>query len=453
MTTLNANSNISGKPRRSITSTLSRILCAALLAFAFAPSSHAQLDFCGCSGLPGSLGAFDTRVLASYPPGTISQFRLLRIPLPPDGVLVFDSFTLNFRTGANGTIDDAASLTVDFVPNAANTPVTILVKGNVTIGGAVTLNVNGSDGVSGTTGINGVAGRGGPGGFRGGDGAYQIVNFASIGGAGLGPGGGAGATSSPFTNGGAASFVGIPELLPLVGGSGGGGGASLNNTTNASGGGGGGGGGAILLAANGTITVSGTISADGGNSGSPNNGSFASYGHGGSGGAIRLVAKAITGGGSLFARGGFRFLDFQRSSGGRIRMESLTNDMSSNNTDPVAGRAPGPIINPFTPTVHIDTIGGQTPPAPPQGVFGQVDVVLPAPGPTSIVFSTTGVPIGTIVKLTLKPRVGSAPIIQNFTLGGPNSIVDATGHTTNTVVIDLQAGAYTIEAQATLQVQ
>ena len=186
-------------------------------------------------------------------------------------------------------------------------------------------------------------GLGGPGGFRGGDGAYQLVNFAGRGGAGLGPGGGAGGNDNYFNNGhgAAATFLGAPDLLPLVGGSGGGGGASTNTAPNCGGGGGGGGGGALLIAANGTITINGQLLADGGNMGTMSQHSCASGGGPASGGAIRLLATNIAGSGNIFARGGSNVFTGARAQSGSIRMEALNNTMNVSATDPLAARAAG----------------------------------------------------------------------------------------------------------------
>lgn len=81
---------------------------------------------------------------------------------------------------------------IKFLPNEANTPVTILVAGDVRIDSGVGIYVSGARATDGTSGINGKGGYGGPGGFLGADGAYQLVNFANRGGDGLGPGGGTG---------------------------------------------------------------------------------------------------------------------------------------------------------------------------------------------------------------------------------------------------------------------
>ncbi len=235
--------------------------------------------------------------------------------------------------------------------------------------------------------------------------------------------------------------------MPLVGGSGGGGGASTDPSAGCSGGGGGGGGGALLIAANGTLTIDGQIVADGANGGGMGNPYCASTGGGGSGGAVRLLATTINGSGYVYARAG--------SSGsvppqpGAIRMEALNNNLSVGNTTPLATRAPGPgpIANPITPTVTITSVGGQPVPQPPQGVFGIADLVLAAPGQTAVGLSTAGVPTGTTVNVTVKPRVGGGPIVTPVTLAS----CDANGACLATVTFDLAAGAYFVEARATFQ--
>jgi hypothetical protein len=407
--------------------------------------SLAQRDICGCAGNPNSLGAFDALDSTTYPPGTISGTRVLTIPLPEDGILIFDSFNVQPRPA------DIGFLPVRFARNAANTPVTLLVSGDVTIATSSEINVSGNSGSSGTSGVNGIGGLGGPGGFRGGDGAYQLVNFANDGGAGFGPGGGAPGTASPLTPGDGGTFLGVPELLPLLGGSGGGGGASTSGSLNCSSGGGGGGAGAILIAANGTITVNGTIRADGGSRGSRFNFSCSSFGGGGSGGAIRLVANMITGSGALSAFGGFP------GGPGAIRLEAFINTMLATSTNPVAGRAPapGPVSNPLTPTVAITAVNGQTQSLAngqllselPQGGFGAVDVILSVPGVATIDLATSGVPTGTTIKVTAKPRVGGAPVDVETTLDPANC--DAEGNCVAAAAFDLAAGAFVIEAQAT----
>jgi hypothetical protein len=244
------------------------------------------------------------------------------------------------------------------------------------------------------------------------------------------------------------------DLLPLVGGAGGGGGRSTNAVQNCAGGGGGGGGGGILIAANGTITINslhGAIVADGGSGGAASGFTCSSGGGGGSGGAVRLIANTIVGSGRVYARNGARWEDGAAAGTGRIRMEAATNTFPVNFADPIASRSstPGPIVNPFNPSVSVTGVAGQPVPTPPQGGYAGVDIQVAAPGPTAIDLSTEGVPTGTSVEVKIKPRVGGATITQPVTL----SNCDATGRCLANVTVDLAAGTYSIEARATFQSQ
>jgi hypothetical protein len=405
-------------------------------------------DLCGCRSHPNSLGAFDTRDASTWPPGTTITGAIVTLPLPPDGVLVFDSMHVEWIP----QLSNLGFVEVAFQRNAANSPVTILVKGDVFVASNGALQVRGANGSAGNNAVFGVGGLGGPGGFRGGDGAFRLANAASDGGAGLGPSGGLGGTAEPLAGAGGGVFVGAEDLLPLLGGAGGGGGRSANAITSCSGGGGGGGGGALLLAANGTITINntnGAILADGGNGGGATGSPCASGGGGGAGGAIRLLANRLTGPGRIVARGGTRADDGASASRGAIRLEALTNTVGVSSADPVASRtqAPGPIVNPFTPSVVVTSVAGQAVPQLPQGVFGVIDVQVPAPGPAAIDLETDGVPVGTNVEVTVKPRVGSPLIVQTVTLAN----CDGAGRCLVTLTLDLAAGTYSVEARATFQ--
>jgi hypothetical protein len=370
---------------------------------------------------------------------------VLQIPLPPDGVLVFNNVNFAVRP------TDSNLLNISFVRNAGNSPATLLVSGNIAVGPSVNLTTSGDTGVTASTNDLGKGGLPGPGGFKGGDGAYQLVNFAGRGGSGLGPGGGAGGNDNHFNSGfgGNATFLGAPDLLPLVGGSGGGGGASTSAAPACAGGGGGGGGGALLIAANGTITINGQVLADGGSQGNTSNGNCGSNGGLGSGGAVRLLATTIAGTGSVFARGGFHTQTGQRGTSGSIRMEALNNTMNVSATIPLAARAagPGPIVNPVTPTVAILTIAGNAISPTPQGSFGGIDIVLSAPGQTTVEVGTTGVPPGTVVDVSVKPQVGGTPAVLPVTLANCTQNAECLAN----VTINLPAGAYFVEARATFQ--
>jgi hypothetical protein len=433
-------------------------LALAMLLSGAATSVQAQnTDFCGCAGAPNSLGNFVSFDQATWPAGTVQRNDFfggcedaIEVPLPPDGVVVFDSIDVNRVTsrGCN------ANLT--FTRNDANTPVTLLVKGNVTVRSGGRISVRGFPGGNGSNGGAGQPGLGGLGGFAGGEGAYQLVNFANIGGNGVGPGGGLGGTLNPSALAAGGVFVGVPGLRPLLGGSGGGGGRSADGSSGSSGGGGGGGGGAILIAANGIIDVQGggQINADGGVGGN-RPGSTSTSGAGGSGGAIRLLARTIQGSGQMFARGNnpgncCDSLSGNAGSPGRIRMEAIFNTFAADNTSPVAVRAPapGPLVNPITPTVRITGIDGAATPADPIGHRNQIDMLVDAPGIIQVDLASTDVPVGTDIEVKVKPRVGGPPVSQLVTLAAGRCVSGACSVDAD---FDLPAGAYIVEARATFQ--
>jgi hypothetical protein len=403
------------------------------------------LDICGCAGDP-TLRPFDAGDPSTYPPGTSGcagpcTSGTIVLPLPPDGILRFSSFkTGNFH--------------VYFAQNAANTPVTLLVAGDVRLVASFCcheMSVGGGSGSSGTGTTAGVGAPGGNGGFRGGDGAAQPINGFTIGGTAFGPGGGLGGNGNEPPTGG--TFFGLPELLPLVGGSGGGGGGSLGTSTNCTGGGGGGGGGGLLIAANGTITIAQTIvQAHGGNGGAYGNSACARFGAGGSGGAIRLVANRLVDGGNGHVRAGGGSGNGASGTAGRVRLESVDDSaqtaLITDNPPALRVTGPGPLSNPLAPTVRITSINGNPVPGVPGGHTGAIDVVLPAPGVTGIDVATTGVPSGTTVVVTVKPRIGAAPSASTVPLS-----CDALGSCNASATFNLSAGAYVVEARATFEVE
>ncbi|HLO94966.1 MAG TPA: hypothetical protein VK195_11650, partial [Burkholderiaceae bacterium] len=117
--------------------------------------------------------------------GVLNPVTNKEVELPPDGVLNYTSVSI------------PKGVTVTFKRNKLNTPVYMLVSGDVLIQG--TLDLRGQDGKAsgtygdGVLGDDGEPGRGGPGGFDGGRGGRddatnrpEIIN----GGPGQGPGGG-----------------------------------------------------------------------------------------------------------------------------------------------------------------------------------------------------------------------------------------------------------------------
>jgi hypothetical protein len=429
-----------------------------LLGAALCASGPAQADVCGCAGSPSTLGSFDSADPATWPtvegrPTTIAG-ATITLPLSSDGVLVFDSFTLSNAPGG-------ANASLVFAPNASNTPARLLVAGDVVIGAGDMLDLRGANGESGTTSAGaGRGGLGGPGGFKGGDAATPFFNFQTIGGQGFGPGGGA--PGDPALGlggnrdaGSPGTYVGPADLLPLLGGSGGGGASTTNAANTAASGGGGGGGGALLVAANGTVTVDGTIEASGGRGGDYLSSTLGQSGGAGSGGAIRILAAAVRGSGFLRARGGVNSAGGKGVGGlGRIRVEAFTNQIATANTDPVmqVAAAPGTLENALSPAVAIVEVGGAAVAQPAigySGSLGSVDVIVPAPGVVPVRVESRWVPSGTTVALVAKPRFGAtAPLAGSATL---DSCLPS-GVCTGTADFDLAPGDYSIEARATFAV-
>ena len=376
--------------------TCSLVFVPLLLALLFSPSARAQFS----SGSTGSFGNFSNPGFINAA-GRTCNYDLLLIDLaqgkvfarpfhdvgtpqgcttalqdvtsffstPPtgpilDGVIDVGNFTLQKPAPSS----DGATFTfiTQFVPNAKNTPVIIRATGNVDIGANTTLSVAGQPGADANGLLRGQGGPGGPGGFRGGDGGNGGTN-PSAGAPGFGPGGGPGGTGGVnptvgakfLTTGaaidpdGAGSLTAIPAgndlLTTLRGGTGGGGGPGLSG---AGGNGGGGGGGAILIAATGTITVNGPITAQGGANGFVGS---SGIGTGGTGGVIRLVAgNTITGVGPLNATLGCNLCS-ANSDPGIVRLEALTISYTGTLSGNVqAASTPGGVIIPTaTPPAFI----------------------------------------------------------------------------------------------------
>ena len=347
------------------------------------------------SGSTGADGAFSPTTTTTVTP-------------PASGV--FNFTTVNIPSG----------VAVRFTKNAANTPVTILASGDVTIAGTIDVSGAPGGGGSGQTLMVPNGGRGGPGGFDGGSGANGIVS--TTGGTGLGPGGGGGGVPGILAGGGGFGTAGpsncsgigggpaygTATLVPLIGGSGGGGGFTDFGRT---GGGGGGGGGAVLIASSGTITLTGTVLASGAN-GSPPNGGL-DGGAGGSGGAVRLVATTIAGsGGTIDARGGGGSPVCDGAGGfGRIRVEGFTNTaaVTFNGVPPSITTQPAVVALPNTPTLRITSVAGVNAPATPLGSFTVPDITLPAgtTSPVAVTITGANIPVGTTVTVTTKGQIGS----------------------------------------------
>ena len=355
--------------------------------------------------------------------GVFSPATNIQVTLPPSGI--FNYTDVNIPAGVS----------VTFVKNANNTPVVILASGDVTIDGIISVN--------GTPGTNSI-GVGGPGGFNGGIGGLYARTPA---GDGQGPGRGTGsglAQGNNNSNGGSGGFgtpglngtisgtqgrggpaYGEASLRTLIGGSGGGGEAG---NPGARGGGGGGGGGAILIAASGTITVNGNITARGGSSPSG----------GGSGGAIRLVATTLQGEGVIAATGGG---GEPAGGSGRIRLEAESFLRASDTTPGYSISTPFPAFYANVPTVRITSIGGQSAPASPTG-FRDVVLAGVTTNPVTVAFETTNIPLGTTITLSAAPERGAATTVTSTAVAGSIALGTATAS------IDLPNGNSTLFGQA-----
>lgn len=424
------------------------------------------------SGSTGADGAFSP---------TTSQ----AIQLPPDGVFNYTSVLI------------PSGVTITYIKNAANTPVTILATTDVTIEGVI--NVSATPPIS-SSDISG-AGLGGPGGYNGGRGGQPggatsgwVNGYAgpNIGRAGIGPGAGApgsahipsahwGAGYADLGSGGGGAFGGTsagsttcgttpgitygnPTLIPMIGGSGGGGGVGGSILP---GSGGGGGGGAILIAASGTINVIGSILANGGVPVNPGAATAhrGSYGGGGSGGAIRLIATTISGNGAISAAGGaspteawtsgtygnygvcsaYYGVTSQNGGAGRIRIEAENLARTTATSPAWSGGSPSLAFVPGLPTLKIESIGGVAVPANPSGIG---DVALPAgfTNPVTVNFVTSGVTVGSSIKLTITPAQGVA------TTSTSSPTTGTTSSATTSVSVNLLSGPNTLQASVTYTV-
>jgi hypothetical protein len=326
------------------------------------------------------------------------------LALPPDGVFNFT------------TISVPAGVTVTFTRNVANTPVTLLATGDVTINGLID--------VSGSNAVGGVPGQGGPGGFEGGAGGAGFGSSPN-GTPGLGPGGGQGGdplvgitnflgsgSGGGFGTAGQANSAsapggppfGVHTLFPLIGGSGGGGGAGGPLSSGPAGGGGGG---AILIASSGTITLNTTNFAQGifsrggvGTAKVVGAGSATVFSGCGAGGGIRLVANTITANGSLVDVRSLCGTGFDGGFG-RVRLEAfqLLGSFNTAGITTVSQGLPGRARPDATSaSVQIMSIGGVSVPAGAAATYFNVpDVTLTSgvPNPVTVALQATNVAVGT----------------------------------------------------------
>ncbi len=404
-------------------------------------------------GLALPAWAFDSG--SSGADGAFSPTVNTELLLPESGVFNFSSVNI------------PAGVEVTFKKNTTNTPVVILVSGDVAIAG--TINVDGGHamhsgaGGDGNIGDDGIPGMGGPGGYDGGRGGEV---GASQSGLGLGPGGGRGGKyySTPMGGAGGSfgslganagwypsgSFTqptttyGSSQLLPLIGGSGGGGGAGGSAFKGA---GGGGGGGALLIASSGTVSVTGAVLARGGSGGVSAGAGRGANGAGGSGGGIRIVATTISGNGAIAATGGgAAYESTSKAAGaggkGRIRLEAETFTRTAASDPGHSFSEPTSVFVAGLPSLRISSVAGVAAPASPTG---NADITLPSDttNPVTVAFETTNVPTGNIVTLKVVPAYGDVTSVISPAIAGS----DEAG--TASVSVTLPAGPSVLSASTT----
>jgi hypothetical protein len=377
------------------------------------------------------------------------------VQLPPSGIFNYT------------TVNIPASVTVKFARNQANTPVTILTTGDVTIGGLID--------VSGGIANGFTPGKGGPGGFDGGIGGTPAHIKGT---AGLGPGGGPGgdpalgAGVSCAGCGGGAGFAtagngpggagtggvpyGVPTVFPLIGGSGGGGGMGGNISD---GPGGGGGGGAILIASSGTINFSSQLASVRAVAG---NGSVlvvdtvtgqSVHSGCGSGGAIRLIANTMSGGQIETRDLNCSITTLGTATGGssgRVRLEAF--NLGNITSFPAASRGtPGQVPalpGPNFPKVQITSIGGAAVPPNPQATFLSVpDTSLDpnsTPNPVTVDLQASNVSLGTVIAVSVVTEGFTTATTVNST-----PLAGTLASSTATASVTLPPGVSVITAAAT----
>ena len=232
-----------------------------------------------------SLTSGDT-VISDGSDGPFNPTMNMTLTLPEDGI--FNYTTINIPEG----------VTIKFINNAANTPVSMAGTGDVIINGTINVSAGGANP--------------GPGGFEGGANGY---GSGSPGQAGDGPGGGFGGHGDGSAGGGggmatpgyqaykshagpnpADGGAAVSLTEPYKGGNGGGGGGGITKAIPFTGGHGGAGSGAIQVSSPGHITIGGTFMAHGGNGGYAFANIFGHAGPGGagSGGNVVIIGGTIT---------------------------------------------------------------------------------------------------------------------------------------------------------------
>jgi hypothetical protein len=366
--------------------------------------------------------------LSFITPGTYN-FDPTALGLNKSGDNIFNFTTINIGTGVTLNLQNSY---------LRGKPVIWLATGNVSIAGTLVLDGAGGQNLS-AYGADWISQRyptqPGPGGYPGGVGSRPGTAASP----GLGPGG-APAQASPncaYGGGGAFSSVGTSappgliygniQLTPLIGGSGGSGGCFPvgDTATDAAGGTGGAGGGAIRIVSTTQISLTGRISSAGGGGGYGRSGG--AYGGGGSGGAINLIAPIITGAGSIYTGGGGAG---GPGGAGYTLFNATTNTFTGSDSYGTVTFRPliaPPLPAPTTvPVVTVVSVNGVSVPQPPLGAFVTPDVTINAATAVTIAISAVGVPVGTVVTLSIQSELAADQTISCAPLAGTLAASTAT---------------------------
>lgn len=315
-------------------------------------------------------------------------------PIPGKGVYDPVQWAVVYKFSSFNFVGGGHRLT--FKPHPSGAPVVFLVQTTFSCSG-VNIDLYGGN-------HNGLAlALPGPGGFRGGAGAGSFLGSAGFGPDGADyqvntdlPGGGSYGTAGVTTSG---PIYGNARILPLIGGSGGSG-------RFAHGHGGGGGGGAILIAAQNSITLTGShINAYGGVT-------VWQYG-GGAGGAVKLVSDIV----NVDANSQINANGNSGGGHGRVRIEGNSRTLNGAIVPPPssvnAGTTPQIWPDSTTPLLSIVSIDGINSPADPRANLAQPDIEFSAGGNKNVVVHAYNVPIdGTwSVQVRMTPRNGKESFV------------------------------------------
>lgn len=331
-----------------------------------------------------------------------------------NAVVIFDPVAAGLDLDADNvfhfttiTISAGSTLKLKASKLRKNRAVIFLASGPVTING--TIDLSGEDGVPVSTPIQLTRrpSEPGPGGFAGGLGSRSDTNPNTNASDGYGPAvsrGLAGSATGGCGNGFNASSAHMNiSMFPLVGGAGGGGAGCGGN--------GGAGAGAIRIVSAVSIQIDSQaqILANGGQ-GTAAGGNWP--GGAGGGGMIHLIAPAVT------FSAGYNITAFSAaarnpsgplSSGAgvlRVNANTITGPLNFFNPAP-------PITGPFytlplpsgLPDLTITQVNGVNVANPPSGQLTGLDVVVNAPGASTVTIATNNIPIGTAVNLRISSEI------------------------------------------------